>query len=97
MSDTARQLLALTDRLFRGDKLRPAEMQAGLDLYDRAERELAEGENELARLACENSRALIQIAKMEAETEAMNAETARMEARLCNTLATMPRSHMHQC
>lgn len=97
MSDTARELLALADRIFRGDKLSPEEMQAGLDLYSRAEREIAEGENELARLACENSRALIQIAKMEAETAEMNAKTARMEAKLALTLRTMPRSRFHQC
>ena len=90
MNDTSLALLALADRLFRGDRLTPAEMQAGLDLYDRAERELAEGEEKLARMALENSRTLIQIAKM-------NAETARMEAKLFNTLHTMPRSRFHQC
>jgi septal ring factor EnvC (AmiA/AmiB activator) len=97
MTDTPRELLLLADRLFRGDKLTPAELQAGLDLYDRAEREIAEGENELARLACENSRTLIQIAKMEEETAEMQAEMKRTEARLLNTLRTMPPSCMPQC
>ncbi len=97
MSDTARELLALADRLFRGDKLTPAEIQAGLNLYDRAERELAAGEDKLCRMACENSAMLLKIAIMERETADMNAEMARMEAKLANTLRTTPRSHMHQC